>query len=234
MPKKFGVNSKAAEARARKEEQKQERRAVEETAQEDAKWVDDDKSIAAKQARQRAKEERKQQELQRKRELKEIEEAEAKANAKLAKKVRPEQPKVTRVQIQRTTEAAAKEAQAKALSADAPAFEPPPGLPIDADINPNHALRDEVQRYAEIGAEVVTADSIDAALDSLETSQPERHPEKRMGKAWRDYVEERYEALKAERPSLKRSQLLEILRDDWKKAPENPLNKDYTAYNSKG
>lgn len=232
MPKKFGVNTKAAEARARLEEQKQAKRQAEEKSREDAVWTDSDPEIAAKQARAKAKEERRLQELQRKQELRQLEEAEMKANAKIAKQYKPD-PKVTRLRIQQTQEKAAAQVLPKGLSADAPAFEPPGGAFIEADINPNHIQRAEEAKYAAIGAELVTADDLDSALEALEVGNIEKHPEKRMARAWKDYVDERYPLMKAEFPSLKRSQLMERLHAEWQKAPENPMNKDSAAYNFK-
>jgi len=225
------VNTKAAEARARVEEQKQAKRQAEEKAREEANWTDPDPELAAKQARARAKEERRLQEQQRKQQLRQLEEAEMKANAKVAKQCKPE-PRVTRGRIQETMEQAAVQA-AKALSAEAPAFEPPAGFSLEADINPNHLQRAEEAKYAALGADVVVADDLDSALAALEVGPVEKHPEKRMAKAWKDYSEERYPLLKAEFPTLKRSQLMERLHADWQRAPENPLNKDCAAYNFK-
>ena len=49
MGKKMGENSKAVAARDRKNEKEQQQKAVKEKAMEDAKWADDDKSLAKKQ-----------------------------------------------------------------------------------------------------------------------------------------------------------------------------------------
>lgn len=51
MPKKFGTNTKSAEARAKKEELKQADKHQKERAAQDALWIDDDKHIARKQQR---------------------------------------------------------------------------------------------------------------------------------------------------------------------------------------
>lgn len=47
----FGVNNKKEEARDRKETQKKEKQSNEERKKEDAKWVDNDKKIAKKDAK---------------------------------------------------------------------------------------------------------------------------------------------------------------------------------------
>lgn len=51
MPKKFGTNTKAAEARERKEAAKIAERVKKEKAAEDALWKDDDKHVVRKQQR---------------------------------------------------------------------------------------------------------------------------------------------------------------------------------------
>lgn len=47
----FGVNSKKEEARDRKETQKKEKQSNEERKKEDSKWVDNDKKVAKKDAK---------------------------------------------------------------------------------------------------------------------------------------------------------------------------------------
>ena len=47
----FGVNTKKEEARDRKETQKKEKQSAEERKKEDAKWTDNDKKIAKKDAK---------------------------------------------------------------------------------------------------------------------------------------------------------------------------------------
>lgn len=232
MPKKFGINSKAAEARAREEELKQQRKLAEEKAREDAIWSDSDPSLASKQARAQARAARKQEALQRKQELKALEEAESKANAKLVKAYKPP-PRPTQASISAIQDKPTSPSLVTGLSADAPAFQPTSDLDLHEDINPNHLQRAEEAKYAAVGAEVVTVDTIDSALAALEVNPVEKHPEKRMAKAWKDYVDENYPLLKAEFPTLKRSQLMEKLHNDWQKAPENPINKQHAAYNYK-
>ena len=52
----------------------------------------------------------------------------------------------------------------------------------------------------------------------------DKHPEKRMKAAFNDFEQKRYKLLKAEYPTLKRSQLKEKLWIEWQKSPENPRN----------
>ncbi|XP_015377598.1 PREDICTED: coiled-coil domain-containing protein 124 [Diuraphis noxia] len=69
MPKKFvGMNSKASEAKARRDAIKQEADALKKKAIEDEFWKDDDKNIAKKQKRKEEKEKKKIEHLEKKRE----------------------------------------------------------------------------------------------------------------------------------------------------------------------
>lgn len=50
------------------------------------------------------------------------------------------------------------------------------------------------------------------------------HPEKRMKAAFTAYEERRLKELKIEKPSLRLSQLKQMIFKEWQKSPENPLN----------
>ena len=50
------------------------------------------------------------------------------------------------------------------------------------------------------------------------------HPEKRMKAAYAAYEDENLPRLKKENPNLRLSQLKQILKKDWMKSPDNPLN----------
>jgi hypothetical protein len=63
-----------------------------------------------------------------------------------------------------------------------------------------------------------------APSSSSSTSTADRHPEKRVKAAWKEYEEKHWHTLKTENPSLKFSQLKDMLWKQWQKAPENPLN----------
>ena len=45
-----------------------------------------------------------------------------------------------------------------------------------------------------------------------------------MKAAFNAFEQNRYKDLKAENPTLKRSQLKDILWKEWQKSPENPMN----------
>ena len=50
------------------------------------------------------------------------------------------------------------------------------------------------------------------------------HPEKRVKAAWKAFEEGRITQLRAENPSLRLSQIRQMLRKEWQKSPLNPLN----------
>lgn len=54
-----------------------------------------------------------------------------------------------------------------------------------------------------------------------------------MKAAWNEYLELNLPRVKAENPSLKRSQHIEMLQHEWKKSPMNPFNQKTANYNEK-
>lgn len=76
-------------------------------------------------------------------------------------------------------------------------------------------------------ADVHVAASIEQAISVLKVddSEEDRHPEKRMKAAYKAYEDSQLPVIKAENPSLKLSQLKQMIFKNWQKSPENPLNK---------
>jgi len=77
---------------------------------------------------------------------------------------------------------------------------------------------------------VEEATTVDEALKMLTvaddtTGGVDKHPERRMKAAYNAFEEARLPVLKAENPSLRLSQLKQMIFDEWKKSPENPMNK---------
>lgn len=60
----------------------------------------------------------------------------------------------------------------------------------------------------------------------------DKHPEKRMKAAYLAYEEIRLKELKEETPTLRLSQMKQMIRKDWLKAPENPMNQAAIAMKS--
>ena len=64
------------------------------------------------------------------------------------------------------------------------------------------------------------------------TSAVDKHPEKRMKAAYEEFENIRLPQLKIENPNARLSQLKQMLRKEWMKSPDNPLNKKLAAMNS--
>ena len=76
----------------------------------------------------------------------------------------------------------------------------------------------------------ISASSIDAILlfyflTSEFQEGVDYHPEKRVKAAWRAFEEARLTQMRQENPSLKLSQIRQMLRKEWQKSPLNPMNK---------
>ncbi|KAL7637416.1 UNVERIFIED_CONTAM: hypothetical protein RMT77_012167 [Armadillidium vulgare] len=205
MPKKFqSENTKAVVARARKAEKAAAEKAEKEKAAEDALWKEDDKLICKKIQRKEEKEKKKQAELLKKKELKLLEEqefSEANPNPKTAPQ------KVTAYQIQKQKE------NERLQSTKSQEIESVTETPIQENLN-------------RLEVETISASGIDEAVAALSVNEgtPDRHPEKRMAAAFRAFEAERMPQLKKENPTMRRSQLKQILIKEWQKSPQNPLN----------
>ncbi|XP_067934766.1 coiled-coil domain-containing protein 124-A-like [Watersipora subatra] len=207
MPKKFkGENSKATEARAKKAAVQHEAEEQRRKDAEDALWVDDDKQLARKSQRKDDKEKKRLEQLERKRELAKLHDEEQNT----LKSGKPKAPtKVTRHEINKQAEAR-EAAEASRLSRD------------NSISVPEEELVENINRL-EVEGE---ARSVDAAIGILSKDTPEldRHPEKRMKAAYQEFESRRLPILKAENSNLRLSQLKQMLKKEWQKSPENPLN----------
>ncbi|XP_063147081.1 coiled-coil domain-containing protein 124 [Candoia aspera] len=218
MPKKFqGENTKSAAARARKAEAKAAADAKRQKELEDAFWRDEDKHVMRKEQRKEEREKRRLEQLERKKELQRLlEEEDAKLKGKAP---RPPGPgKVTRAQIDEALRKELKE------NGDAPPEKSKSHLetPLEENIN---------RRILEEGS--VEARTIEDAIAVLSVAEDlDRHPERRMKAAFSAFEEVNLPRLKQENPNMRLSQLKQLLKKEWMKAPENPMNQRHVAYNS--
>lgn len=201
MPKKFvGENSKAVAARARKAAAKEAENIKKAMEAEDKAWEDNDKQLLKKKQKQEELEKKRQQQLEKKAEAKALLEKEM-ATIKIGGK----QPasKVTRAEIVAITEKRNQVAMKKKEDEK----------PIEENLN-------------RITLEGETAHGIDEAISILSTKDTEidRHPEKRMKAAYASFEEKMMPIIKEQNPTLRLSQLKQILRKEWTKSTENPLN----------
>lgn len=209
MPKKISTNPKAVEARARKEEQKKTEQDRQEKQKEDLLWQDDDKMLARKAERKAAEERKRQQQLENKQLKQTLYEQE------MGPEKKPEVvKKLTRAEIEREMERKrAEELKKKNIAAKAPETE----LLTE---NLNHMTIDgEVGRTVEEAIAILT--------DASE--ELDKHPERRLKAAYSAFEEAHLPIYKNENPNLRLSQLKQMIRKDWNKSPENPLNRPHAV-----
>jgi len=218
MPKKFvGENSKAAAAKAKKAEKADAEKAKKDKEAEDAKWVDDNKALAKKQARKDDAERKRLDALAKKKEREEMAAAEdAAVTSQINKKsVGPAAVKVTRAQIQAENER--REAAARP-GGTKPAVETHLDKPLEENLN-------------RTDPEIVSASNVEDAIAALSVKEEavDKHPEKRMKAAYEAFEKERLPQLKVEKSNMRLSQLKQIMKKEWMKHPDNPLNQRLAA-----
>lgn len=69
-----------------------------------------------------------------------------------------------------------------------------------------------------------TVDDAIKVLDSTNFNELDKHPEKRLKAAYASFEEHRLPQLKTAHPTFRLSQLKQLLRKEWLKSSENPLN----------
>ncbi|XP_049876304.1 coiled-coil domain-containing protein 124 [Pectinophora gossypiella] len=207
MPKKFaGENSKAVAARQRKEQAKEEKDQKLKKMIEDAQWEDNDDKLKKKQQKKEEQEKKRLEQLQKKAEAKALLEKEMESIKKV--KAAPPPPKITRAQITQMKEKTIKAEPENPAPARVVVEEPP----LEENLN-------RIQLDGEV------AQSVDEAISLLtDKSDLDRHPEKRQKAAYTAFEEANLPRLKAENPTLRLSQLKQMLRKEWLKSPQNPLN----------
>ncbi|CAJ1060813.1 coiled-coil domain-containing protein 124 [Xyrichtys novacula] len=209
MPKKFqGENSKAATARARKAEAKAVADARKKQQEEDALWQETDKHVLKKEQRKRLLDE-------------ENARMKGKAQKEAAAAAAAAGGKVTRAQIE---EMLLNEQQQAAQEQLKPKEKSHLDTPLEENVN---------RIIPEEGT--VEARTIEDAIAVLSTGPEDldHHPERRMKAAFAAFEEANMPRLKQENPNMRLSQLKQQLKKEWMKAPENPLNQRFTAYNTK-
>nr|CAB3228145.1 coiled-coil domain-containing protein 124-like [Phallusia mammillata] len=226
MPKKFqGVNTKAAEARARKAEKHTLEQQRKLQAAEDESWRDDDKSNARKQQRKEALEQKRLNNVNKKKLLDDLYQADQELVGKSAK---PSTSKVTRADIEKLRKEEEKDKATKQQEAALGKK----NISTQDDLieeNINKAVSESLA-----DGSTVEARSVEEAISALGVqSDLDRHPERRLKASFKKYEEEYMPILKAENPSMRLSQLRQILRKQWQKSPENPLNQSHKSYNAK-
>ncbi|XP_026319866.1 coiled-coil domain-containing protein 124 [Hyposmocoma kahamanoa] len=208
MPKKFaGENSKAVAARQRKEDAKTEKDAKLKKTIEDSAWEDNDDKLKKKQQKKEDQEKKRQEQLQKKAEAKKLLEQEMESLKGKVKEAPA--PKITRAQINQMKE--------KSVKAE-------PVKPVPSKVVVEEAPLVENLNRIQLEGEV--AQSVDEAIFVLSDSKSDldRHPEKRQKAAYNAFEAVALARLKAENPTLRLSQLKQLVWKEWLKSPQNPLN----------
>lgn len=123
--------------------------------------------------------------------------------------------KVTRAEIHERQERETKERQKLDSCTGGASAE---FLPLNE--NPNHLLRErKLEGHHD-------ASGIDEAIEVLTVSEKkvDIHPEKRMKAAYTTFEEKELPRLKSENPNLRLSQLKQLLKKEWMRSPDNPMN----------
>ncbi|KAF6172552.1 hypothetical protein GIB67_007065 [Kingdonia uniflora] len=223
----MGTNSKAEEARARKNTSEAERKALETRQKEDRYWQEAEgtKSRAAKKKEEesgkRAEAAARKAEARRIAELEELELQKAIMKPdKKATRVSIPVPKVTEAELQRIREQ--EQIQIQKRSEEAKKKQ---NRMADED------EYDRVVFVANTNREdsVVEAHSVEEAIAKMSVADSlpvDRHPEKRLRASFKAFEEAELPLLKEEKPGLTHTQYKDMIWKMWKKSPDNPLNQD--------
>eukprot|EP00920_Eleutheroschizon_duboscqi_P013486 GHVT01031707.1.p1 GENE.GHVT01031707.1~~GHVT01031707.1.p1 ORF type:complete len:188 (+),score=69.16 GHVT01031707.1:1393-1956(+) len=182
MPNWVGMNSKSVEAKARKQAAGEEKERKKATEQEDAKWADGDKKVAAKLNRQAEQQQKSEQKATRKAELRQLQEQEesstGKSSASTKKEAKP--PKLTRHEIaQRAMRAALEKSKEAEEEKRMATQEYTPTGSITSNVN--QELKEQQLALQAEGGELMAARGVDAAVAALAAPEGvDRHPERRM------------------------------------------------------
>ncbi|XP_007943539.1 coiled-coil domain-containing protein 124 [Orycteropus afer afer] len=221
MPKKFqGENTKAAAARARKAEAKAAADARKQKELEDAYWRDEDKHVMRKEQRKEEKEKRRLEQLERKKETQRLLEEED-SKLKGGKVPRAAAPgKVTRAQIEETLR---RDLQHREATEPAEKARSHLEVPLEENVN---------RRVLEEGS--VEARTVEEAIAVLSVTEEaaDRHPERRMRAAFTAFEEVQLPRLKLENPNMRLSQLKQLLKKEWMRSPDNPMNQRTVPFNA--
>ncbi|XP_030640815.1 coiled-coil domain-containing protein 124 [Chanos chanos] len=217
MPKKFqGENSKSAAAKARRAEAKAVADARRQKEQEDALWVDNDKHVLKKEQRKDDKERKRLEALERKKENQRLlDEEDAKIKGKPTKDASGD--KITRAQIEKNLHSEHLPTETKEKEKT--------HLETPLEENVNRIVPEEGSVEARTIEDAIAILSVKEDLD--------RHPERRMKAAFAVFEEVNLPRLKMENPNMRLSQLKQLIKKEWTKSPENPLNQRFATYNSK-
>uniref|UniRef100_A0A9L0I7P0 Coiled-coil domain containing 124 n=1 Tax=Equus asinus TaxID=9793 RepID=A0A9L0I7P0_EQUAS len=166
------------------------------------------------------KEKRRLEQLERKKETQRLlEEEDSKLKGGKAPRVAAPS-KVTRAQIEETLR---RDHQHKEAPDPAEKAKSHLEVPLEENVN---------RRVMEEGS--VEARTIEDAIAVLSVAEEaaDRHPERRMRAAFTAFEEAQLPRLKQENPNMRLSQLKQLLKKEWLRSPDNPMNQRAVPFNS--
>lgn len=226
MPKKMGVNSKAEEARARKNSAETEKKEREARQKEDQYWREAE-GAKSKAAKKKEEESAKRAEAAAKKaEIRRLQEEEEKELEKLGKKVDRKAnrvsipvPKVTEVELARQREEEKRRIEARAEELKKQEARIAGEEEYEKIVSVENTNRDD---------SLLEAHTVEEALAQMTVTvtslPPDRHPERRLKASYKAFEETELRRLKEEKPGLSHNQYKDMIWKLWKKSPDNPLN----------
>ncbi len=225
---KFGINAKAVEGRERKKlaaEAKEREKQAKLDAKEAAEWQKGAKDTA----KQAALEAKRLEKLEKKKERERLEAEEAtsiKSVKSVGKMDDPVVEKKTQFELMSQLVYSSRKSSTSSVQ-----LIHQRNLPQEPLNRPTSTV--STGGYSMGGSSIseYSASNLEDAISLLEATNVssekinlERHPERRVKAAFALFEENEMPILKLENPSLRRSQLRELLKKNWAKAPENPFN----------
>ncbi|KAJ6692941.1 hypothetical protein OIU79_014638 [Salix purpurea] len=224
MPKKMGVNSKAEEARARKNALEADKKSREVREKEEQYWreAEGSKSRAAKKREEES--EKKAEAAARKAEARRLAEQEEKELEKAMKK--PDKKanrvsipvKVTEAELRKRREEEQAEMAKKADEAKKKKDRTAEEEEYEKMVLVSNTNRDD---------SIIEASTVEEAIAQIsvaDTLPVDRHPERRLKASFKAFEEAELPMLKEEKPGLTHTQYKDMIWKLWKKSPDNPLN----------
>lgn len=211
--KQLGINPKVAEARQKKQQSQDAKKAQASQQKEDDYWAQHANPVAKRDMKKQAEEKRREEAERKRQEAKLLAQKEEAELARVGKK-KQAPAKVTKREINQM-----KEAQMNMHQAMAEEREMARSRAVGVD---EYASQLDVKIDNRTEA-VVDARSLDEAVSQLTVTE-DRHPEKRAKALFNEYFERRLPELKEEKPGLKLMQYKSKIFDEWLKHPDNPRN----------
>ena len=230
MPK-WKVNEKKEEARENEQAKKGQQKSKAEKEKEDSKWVETDPIILKKQAKQIEEAKKQAEKIKKEQEKKELYEKEQLELAKIKQqKLNGMEMKALRKQGNDSAQQIEdkmyeKYAQKGNVVAQNRQSDSDEDIDVQIDAEFGHLYKFQKGKF-EKEANNLEAEGLNEAVEKMELSGKEGdlHPERRMKKAWAVYQEKNLERERKDNPSLNRHKLVQLMWEQFKKSPQNPMN----------